>query len=1007
MSDQPDPRAAGPEEILTTEDLAHRPSRPPDYEGENRALGALAETMAAAAHTALQKLADLVLELCRADSAGITLLEPKAAGHFRWYAAAGRFASAAGRLIPRGQSPSSVVLDRDAVLLFVHPGPHFHFPASPQPPVSALLAPVHAAGRPVGTVWAMSHTPGRQFDAEDARLLTSLARFAAAAYQLTAGLSAAEAGRAELEQRVAERTEELTAANRSLDRDALLLANVRDAVIVTDLAGLVTYWNEGATRLFGFEAAEMLGRPVAERFPEPTRSEAETWIRRIAAGAAEFAGEWLDYRKDGSRVWIEANTRRITDDGGNPVGIMGVSHDITERKRAEEGLRQSEEGFRLLVQTVRDYAILLMDPAGNVASWNEGAERILGYRADEVLGRPGSLFYTEEDLRAGLFERELKTAVREGQATDENWSVRKDGSRFWASGTTTALRGSAGELRGFAKIFRDLTERKAALDALREKDLRLRAALAAARMGTWHWDVRADRQLLDDSLHRLLGLGPGQSVSSLEQFLQLIHPDDRAAVGAAFRRSVEEAASLDIEFRVVWPDGSLHWLKDKGDVVPGPDGRLLHLTGACVDITDRKEAEAELRRAKAELEQRVAERTAELSQAVRTLLEEVALRTTAEQSLRQRSKQLRELAGEITLAEQRERRRLAGVLHDHLQQTLVAARFHLSVLGKHGDEAARAAAAQVEELLNECLAASRTLTAELSPPALNEGDLVTALEWLARWKEDRHGLAVQLTVGEDIPPVPEDVKVLLFESVRELLFNVVKYADVRSASVDVRRGAGTALRILVMDEGRGFDPDGRLQDSREGGFGLFTIRERLGLLNGAMDIDSAPGEGCRITLTVPLAPAPLRRPAPLPEAPLPEPADATPAPGERVRVLIADDHSVMRHGLAALLGDQPDMEIVGEAADGREAIELARELRPDVVLMDVSMPNVGGIEATRVIRGELPQVRVIGLSMFEEADQAQAMLAAGASAYLNKARPSEDLVAAIRRCASPGGEAIA
>jgi len=172
-----------------------------------------------------------------------------------------------------------------------------------------------------------------------------------------------------------------------------------------------------------------------------------------------------------------------------------------------------EEVAQLLVQTITDHAIFFISPDGVVATWNEGAQHMLGYGAEEVLGQSAARFFTEEDRRDGLFERELRTAAVNGRATDENWLVRKDGSRFWASGATTPLRNEAGELRGFAKIFRDLTERKAAADTLREKEMRLRVALSAGRMGTWHWDIRANRQTLDESLHRLLGLSGGGAIA--------------------------------------------------------------------------------------------------------------------------------------------------------------------------------------------------------------------------------------------------------------------------------------------------------------------------------------------------------------------------------------------------------------------------------------------------------------------------------------------------------------
>ena len=370
--------------------------------------------------------------------------------------------------------------------------------------------------------------------------------------------------------------------------------------------------------------------------------------------------------------------------------------------------------------------------------------------------------------------------------------------------------------------------------------------------------------------------------------------------------------------------------------------------------------------------------------------------------LTDRAVQLRAMAGELALAEQRERKRLAKVLHDNLQQLLVGAKFHTSLLARSGDPAAKETGREVENLLGQALVASRTLTTELSPPILEEGGLGVALKWLGEWMADRHGLAVEVTTDDDLPQPVEDVKVFLFESVRELLFNAVKHSKVRSATVHAHCLDGR-LWIVVADKGVGFDP-ARIAQARlgTGGFGLLTIRERLTLIGGQMEIDSAPGQGCRFVLSVPLdvVPAALS-PAAVSAAiatvgrPVPRPPDES----GRIRVLLADDHNVMRQGLTHLLQQEPDMEVVGQAADGRMAGNLARDLRPDVVLMDVTMPEMNGIEATRAIVAELPEMKVIGLSMFQETDKAQAMRAAGASGYFCKSDPPEAVVAAIRACA--------
>ena len=399
------------------------------------------------------------------------------------------------------------------------------------------------------------------------------------------------------------------------------------------------------------------------------------------------------------------------------------------------------------------------------------------------------------------------------------------------------------------------------------------------------------------------------------------------------------------------------------------------------------------------LEHRVAERTGELAQIVETLQAEVARRSLAEKTLRRRSEQLRELASQLTLTEQRERLRLARLLHDGLQQLLVAARFRLSTLVRCEDVAvARQVAAQVSETICDAIDTSRNLTAELTPPILHEGGLAPALEWLARWMHHRHGLAVVLDVCDSVESLGEEPEILMFQAARELLFNAAKHAQVDRARVEVRQG-DDCLRMTVSDKGAGFDPSElRTGGATTGGFGLFSIAERLELLGGSLETESTPGEGSRFTLTVPLAVGKDRQT----EADLPSLAPRESRDGKvdgRIRVVLVDDHVVMRQGLATLLRDEEDIVIVGEASDGPTAVRLAKKIRPDVMLMDVSMPGMSGVEATRIIRSEAPGVSVIGLSMFDEAERAGTMREAGAEDYLVKTGPAEALMVAIRTCA--------
>jgi CheY-like chemotaxis protein len=262
---------------------------------------------------------------------------------------------------------------------------------------------------------------------------------------------------------------------------------------------------------------------------------------------------------------------------------------------------------------------------------------------------------------------------------------------------------------------------------------------------------------------------------------------------------------------------------------------------------------------------------------------------------------------------------------------------------------------------------------------------------------NKQGLFVDLEM-EEVGALPEDAAVLLFESVRELLFNVVKHAHAASANVNMRRINGN-LQITVSDEGVGFDLTTMKAPGEDGrGFGLFSVRERLELMGGRLQAESKAGQGSRFVIRFPIG-MPMTsetKPGPvvLPEAQLVSPA--RPDSARKVRVMVADDHAVVRQGIANLLTDQPDFEVVAQAADGQEAVEMAAQLLPDVILMDMSMPKLNGVEATRIIHNDWPQIRIIGLSMFEEINRASAMRDAGAVEYLTKSGPAEVLINTIR-----------
>jgi PAS domain S-box-containing protein len=244
----------------------------------------------------------------------------------------------------------------------------------------------------------------------------------------------------------------------------LLVESVDEyAIFALDPDGYILSWNAGAQRFKGYTAEEAIGKHFSIFYPPEKIEEGfPQYELKEAARVGRFEDEGWRIRKDGTRFWADVVITALRDPSGRLVGFGKVTRDLSERRRAEEALRESEERFRLMVQSVRDYAIFMLDSTGHITTWNAGAERIKGYTADEIIGKHFSIFYPPEDLENGKPARELEIATRTGVYEEEGWRLRKDGTRFWANVVITALFKPDGTLAGFGKVTRDLTERRAA-----------------------------------------------------------------------------------------------------------------------------------------------------------------------------------------------------------------------------------------------------------------------------------------------------------------------------------------------------------------------------------------------------------------------------------------------------------------------------------------------------------------------------------------------------------------
>jgi PAS domain S-box-containing protein len=388
----------------------------------------------------------------------------------------------------------------------------------------------------------------------------------------------------------------------SKHRLQLLVDAVADyAIYMLDPDGRITSWNTGAERIKGYAADEIIGRHFSCFFTAEDQARglpAAILASARTAGRAENEG-WR-VRKDGSRFWTNAVVQRVEDDQGRLIGFAKITRDITERQAAHKALLESERRFRLLIEGVVDYALYLLDASGVVASWNQGAERMKGYTASEIVGQHFSRFYTAEDRAAGLPARVLETATREGRFEAEGWRVRKDGSRFWASVVVDAIRGGDGRLEGFAKITRDITERRAAQDALRDSERQFRLLVSnVIDYGLFMLDPNGIVSSWNAGAERIKGYRASEIIGHHVSRFYTEH-DRAAGVPLQALQTALTEGRFEAEGWRVRKDGTLFWAHVVIDRVNDERGRLVGFAKITRDVTERRDAQRALQEAQAQ-----------------------------------------------------------------------------------------------------------------------------------------------------------------------------------------------------------------------------------------------------------------------------------------------------------------------------------------------------------------------------------------------------------------------
>ncbi len=791
----------------------------------------------------------------------------------------------------------------------------------------------------------------------------------------------------------------------------------------------------------GDEAEEWLSRIHPDDLDRVMRTVQLYFAKRIPVYECEYRSRC----KDGSYRWIQDRGQAVWDEHGRVERMVGSEIDITARRRGDERiaelnrelglraqelqslverLRESEAKIKLITNSL-PILIAYVDAEQRYQFNNLSYEQWFGQPLKSITGRPirevvGEAAY--EQVRPHI---ELVMSGKE-QHFEALIHYEKLGSKH-VDVTYMPDRAPFGEVRGFFVMVNDVTERRLVEEAFKDQLNLVNTITDNTPSCLLMMDAQGVGTFANPATALITGYEPEELIG------KVLHDVIRHA---SSRRSPFHAAASPFD-RVLLPPESIRGYEDEflhkdGHTYPVrcairpilKDGMPVGTVLEIQDITKEKRAEQALREFSGQLEQRVKQRTEEL------------VRSQA---------RLRALATELNLSEQRQRRRLSEDLHDYLAQLLVFARLKLNQAKRAGLATFSARfIAEADDTLTQALTYTRSLIAELSPPVLRDFGLLVALQWLTDQMR-RHELKVSLERHVEDVSVPEEQAVLLFQSVRELLINVSKHAGTDRAVVTVSEADGM-LCIDVKDEGRGFEMDeAQTADNNaappSSHYGLFSIRERMCAMGGDFDLTSAPGHGTRATLVLPLTPQTVNDESGMPSDELPEAASAPRAENDgsrmfgddlsavsgigpresvpagqkpfdhsnfmmqnsavprrhAVRILLADDHAMLRQGLRSVLDAYADVEIVGEACDGEQAISLAQSLQPEVVVMDVNMPGLDGIEATRQLRQEQPTISVVGLSVHNNPQIERAMREAGAAGFLTKDSAVEQLYLAIQQ----------
>jgi PAS domain S-box-containing protein len=705
-----------------------------------------------------------------------------------------------------------------------------------------------------------------------------------------------------------------------------------------NLDGFIISWNAGANKVKGYTDAEIIGEHFSIFFtPEDRERGLPHHILKEARLHGRFESEGWRVRKDGVRFWANAVVDAIYDETGALIGFAKITRDLTERKAAQDALLASESRFRLLVDAVVDYAIYMLDPSGIITNWNTGAERLKGYTADEIIGSHFSQFYTKEDRAAGKPAVVLETARREGRYEAEGWRIRKDGSRFWASVVVDAIKDNDGNLIGFAKITRDMTERQAAQETLRESERQFRLLVrGVSDYALYMLDPQGIITNWNSGAERIKGYAAEEVVGQhFSRFYTEV--DRRSGMPAHALRTARTEGRFEAEGWRVRKDGTMFWANVIIDAIKDEDGKLVGFAKITRDITERRNAELALQKAQAE---------------------------------RDHAQRL-EALGKLT----------GGVAHD-FNNLLMIVSGHLETLKRQGLENPKAkraldaieqAASRAESLTRQLLTFSRRQT--LNPESLSITERLDSLRTLI---ESSTGSSVKLVmeVPPDLWPVrvdPNEFELALVNIVINARDAMPKGGVITLSAGNVVLPDGEATRgyegdyvvISITDTGSGiapdilnkvFDPFFTTKEIGKGtGLGLSQVHGFAHQSGGTVVVRSRLGAGTTIKFYLPRS--------------------------EESKGAAEDDAEIgsARSGVALLVEDNPDVAVATSvlieqlgykpavAANASAALQQLARGGVDLVVSDIVMAGeMDGIQLAQEIRKNEPSIPIVLVTGYAE-----------------------------------------